>query len=67
MSRLFEQEFDTVTIESYWKSESVNGYGEEVHFALPISWRNIEHSLPTREVAGILKGVHVATGGIKDS
>ena len=66
MSRLFEQEFDTVPIETYCKSKSVNGYGEEVHCALPISWGNIEHSLPSREVSGILKGVEVGCGGIKD-
>ncbi|CAE7612103.1 unnamed protein product [Symbiodinium sp. CCMP2592] len=63
---LSEEEFDSSPIESYWKSRSVNGYGEEVHSALYFRWANVEHSLPKRELAGALDGVSVASGGIKD-
>ena len=58
--------FDSTHIESYWRSKSVNGYGEEIHSALPFKWANVEHSLPSSELAGILDGVDLSSGGIKD-
>ena len=66
LSRLSSQCFDACPIESYWRSKSVNGYGEEIHCALPFNWANVEHSLPSREVAGVSDGAEVASGGIKD-
>ena len=66
LSQLEAHEFDTVAIESYWRSKSVNGYGEEVHSALSFSWANVEHSLPQRELAGILDCTEICSGGIRD-
>ena len=66
LSDLAGESFDSTPIESYWRSRSVNGYGEEVHSALAFTWANVEHSLPQRELAGALDGVSVASGGIKD-
>ncbi|OLP90373.1 Protein aardvark [Symbiodinium microadriaticum] len=63
---LADEHFDSTPIESYWKSRSVNGYGEEVHSALSFTWANVMHSLPKRELAGALDGASVASGGIKD-
>ena len=60
------QNFDQTPIEDYWKSRSVNGYGEEIHCASFFAWANIKHSLPSRDVAGVLDGVEVAKGGVKD-
>ena len=66
LSQLEAHEFDTVAIESYWRPKSVNGYGEEVHRAFPFSWANVEHSLPQRELAGILDCTEICAGGIRD-
>ncbi|CAE7467035.1 unnamed protein product [Symbiodinium natans] len=55
-----------VPIEDYWKSRSVNGYGEEIHSASYFAWANVKHSLPSKDVAGILDGAEVSTGGVKD-
>ena len=66
LGQLGSRFFDEASIESYWKSKSINGYGEEVHCALQSNWANVQHSLPTRELAGALDGVEVASGGIKD-
>ena len=66
LAKLGSQSFDGSSIDSYWRSKSVNGYGEEVHCAMPFSWANVQHSLPTRELAGALDGVKVASGGVKD-
>ncbi|CAE7224498.1 unnamed protein product [Symbiodinium necroappetens] len=66
LGQLGSRLFDEASIESYWKSKSINGYGEEVHCALHFNWANVQHSLPTRELAGALDGVEVASGGIKD-
>ena len=66
VERLGSHVFDSIPMEDYWKSKGVNGYGEEVHSALPFNWSNIEHSLPKREQAGALDGVDVASAGIKD-
>ena len=45
LRQLGAQTFDGASIESYWRSKSVNGYGEEVHCALPFTWANVKHSL----------------------
>ena len=59
-------EFDVTCIEEYWKARSVNGYGEEIHCPVSLRWENIEHSLPQREVAGVLNALEVTQGGVKD-
>ena len=59
-------EFDSLPIESYWKSKSVNAYGEEIHSALSFGWLNVEHSLPKREMAGAVNALEVTSGGIND-
>ena len=66
LGQLGSRFFDEASIESYWKSKSINGYGEEVHCAFQFNRANVQHSLPTRELAGALDGVVVASGGIKD-
>ena len=66
VGRWSEQDFDQVPIEDYWKSRSVNGYGEEIHSASYFAWANVKHSLPSKDVAGILDGAEVSTGGVKD-
>ena len=60
------QVFDKTPIEEFWRTRSINGYGEEVHCACNFSWENVKHSLPCREVAGVLDAADVATGGVKD-
>ena len=60
------QAFDSLPIESYWKSKSVNAYGEEIHSALSFRWLNVEHSLPKREMAGVVDALEVTSGGIQD-
>ena len=66
LSELEACTFDTVPIETYWRSRSVNGYGEEVHSALSFCWANVEHSLPQRDVAGVLDATEICSGGVRD-
>ena len=63
----FEAErFSSMPIKGFWQSKMVNAYGEECHSAVKLKWANLVHSLPSKDMAGVVPGEECCVGGVRD-